>query len=76
MAMNHKVFTSEMIVLNFHRCIREQPHRAPGLIGCQILMLKASNEYEGKCCLAYNRHIRQQAAFQLNPQVILVRNPL
>ena len=41
---------------------RKQPQRVPDLMGYQILMLEASNEYQGNCWLAYYRRFRQQAA--------------
>ena len=41
---------------------RKQPQRVPDLMGYQILMLEASNEYQGNCWLAYDRCFRQQAA--------------
>ena len=41
---------------------RKQPQRVPDLMGYQILMLEASNEYQGNCWLAYDRRFRQQAA--------------
>ena len=41
---------------------RKQPQCMPDLMGYQILMLEASNEYQGNCWLAYDRHFRQQAA--------------
>ena len=47
---------------------RKQPQRVPDLMGYQILMLKASNEYKGSSWLAYYRRFRQQAAAQPNCQ--------
>ena len=41
---------------------KKQPQRVPDLMGYQILMLEASNEYQGNCWLAYYRRFRQQAA--------------
>ena len=35
---------------------RKQSQSVPDLMGYQILMLKASNEYQGNCWVAYNRH--------------------
>ena len=45
---------------------RKQPQRVPDLMGYQILMLEASNEYQGNCWLAYDRRFRQQASSQPN----------
>ena len=45
---------------------RKQLQRVPDLMGYQILMLEASNEYQGNCWLVYDRHFRQQAAFLPN----------
>ena len=41
---------------------KKQPDRVPDLMGYQILMLEASNEYKNDCWLAYDRRFRQQAA--------------
>ena len=41
---------------------KKQPHRIPDLMGYQVLILEASNEYKNECWLAYDRHFRQQAA--------------
>ena len=41
---------------------RKQPQHVPDLMVYQILMLEASNEYQGNCWLAYDRYFRQQAA--------------
>ena len=46
--------------------VKKQPHRVPDLIGYQILILEASNEYHNDCWLGYTRHFRQQAASQSN----------
>ena len=43
---------------------RKQPHRVPDLMGYQILILEASNEYHNDCWLGYDRRFRQQAASQ------------
>ena len=45
---------------------RKQPQRVPDLMGYQILMLEASNEYQNNCWLAYDRRFRKQAASQPN----------
>ena len=45
---------------------RKQPQWVPDLMGYQILMLKASNEYKGSSCLAYDRRFRQQAVAHPN----------
>ena len=41
---------------------RKQPHRVPDLMGYQVLILEASNEYKNDCWLAYDRCFHQQAA--------------
>ena len=41
---------------------KKQPDRVPDLMGYQVLMLEASNEYKNDCWLAYDRRFRQQAA--------------
>ena len=41
---------------------RKQPQHVPDLMGYQILMLEASNEYQGNFWLAYDRRFRQLAA--------------
>ena len=41
---------------------KKQPQHVPDLMGYQILMLEANNEYQGNCWLAYDRRFRQQAA--------------
>lgn len=43
---------------------RREPHRIPDLMGYQILMIDASNEYRNNGWLAYDRRFRQQAAFR------------
>ena len=43
---------------------KKQPQRVPDLMGYQILMLEASNEYHNDRWLAYDRRFRQQAASQ------------
>ena len=43
---------------------RNQPERVPDLMGYQILILEASNEYQNNRWLAYDRRFRQQAASQ------------
>ena len=47
---------------------RKQPQHVPDLMGYQVLMLKASNEYKGSSWLAYDRFFRPQAAAQPNCQ--------
>ena len=46
--------------------VKKQPHRVPDLIGYQILILEASNEYRNDCWLGYDRRFRQQAASRSN----------
>ena len=41
---------------------KKRPDRVPDLMGYQVLMLEASNEYKNDCWLAYDRRFRQQAA--------------
>ena len=41
---------------------KKQPDRFPDLMGYQVLMLEASNEYKNNCWLAYDRRFCQQAA--------------
>ena len=41
---------------------KKQPDRVPDLMGYQVLMLEASNDYKKECWLAYDRPFRQQAA--------------
>ena len=41
---------------------KKQPDRVPDLMGCQVLMLEASNEYKKESWLAYDRLFRQLAA--------------
>ena len=41
---------------------KKQPHCVPDLMGYQILILEASNEYRNDCWLGYDRHFWQQAA--------------
>ena len=43
---------------------RKQPHRVLDLMGYQILILEASNEYHNDCWLGYDRHFCQQATSQ------------
>ena len=42
---------------------KKQPHRIPDLMGYQILIIEASNEYRNNGWLAYDRRFRQQVAF-------------
>ena len=43
---------------------RNKPEHVPDLMGYQILILEASNEYQNNSWLAYYRRFQQQAASQ------------
>ena len=45
---------------------KKQPHHVPDLMGYQILILKASNEYRGDCWLGYDWRFQQRTASQSN----------
>ena len=45
---------------------KKQPERIPDLMGYQVLILEASNEYQNNGWLAYDRRFRQLAASQPN----------
>ena len=55
---------------------RKQPQYIPDLMGYQILMLEASNEYKGSSWLAYDRHFRQQTAAQPNCRWSMIDSPI
>ena len=45
---------------------KKQPYLVTDLMGYQILILEASNEYRNDCWLGYDRRFRQQAASHFN----------